>query len=220
MALTRKFLTALGIEADKIEEIITAHTETVDALKEQANSSKAEFNELKKSFDSTDNELKEANKKLKAFESGNWEQKYNDLKAESDDVTQKYNDLKSEYDGYKSDMEAKETKNAKVSAYKKLLKEAGVSDKRIDSVIKVSNVDDISLDDDGNVKDADKIIESVKTEWSDFISTTSAKGADTAKPPANNGGSTITKDEIMAIKDRSERQKAIAENPKLFGIVE
>ena len=33
MALTRKFLTALGIEADKVDEIINAHAETVDALK-------------------------------------------------------------------------------------------------------------------------------------------------------------------------------------------
>ena len=31
MALTRKFLAALGIEADKIDEIINAHSETVDA---------------------------------------------------------------------------------------------------------------------------------------------------------------------------------------------
>lgn len=33
MALTRKFLAAMGIEADKIDSIIDAHTETVDALK-------------------------------------------------------------------------------------------------------------------------------------------------------------------------------------------
>ena len=32
MALTRKFLTAMGIEDDKIDEIITAHSETVNAL--------------------------------------------------------------------------------------------------------------------------------------------------------------------------------------------
>ena len=35
MALTRKFLKALGIEEDKIEEIITAHGETVAALKDE-----------------------------------------------------------------------------------------------------------------------------------------------------------------------------------------
>ena len=35
MALKRNFLSALGIEADKIDEIINAHAETVDALKEE-----------------------------------------------------------------------------------------------------------------------------------------------------------------------------------------
>ena len=33
MALTRKMLKAMGIEEDKIEQIIEAHSETVDSLK-------------------------------------------------------------------------------------------------------------------------------------------------------------------------------------------
>ena len=41
MALTRKFLSALGIEADKIDEIINAHSETVDALKEERDNFKS-----------------------------------------------------------------------------------------------------------------------------------------------------------------------------------
>jgi hypothetical protein len=216
MALTRKFLAAFGIEADKIEEIITAHTETVNALKEQINENKIDANELKTLKDNLkakEDELKEANKKIKAFEESAWEEKANEWE-------QKYNDLKTEYDGYKTDIETQELKNTKVNAYKKLLKEAGVSEKRIDSVIKVSDIESISIDKDGNIKDADKLIESVKEEWSDFITATSQQGANTATPPANNGGSTRTKEEIMAIKDRAERQKAIAENPSLFGITE
>ena len=35
MSLTRKMLKAMGIEDEKIDQIIEAHTETVDALKEQ-----------------------------------------------------------------------------------------------------------------------------------------------------------------------------------------
>ena len=35
MALTRKFLSALGIEEAKIDEIISAHVDTVNVLKEQ-----------------------------------------------------------------------------------------------------------------------------------------------------------------------------------------
>ena len=35
MALTRKFLSALGIESDKVDEIISAHTETTMAKEGQ-----------------------------------------------------------------------------------------------------------------------------------------------------------------------------------------
>ena len=35
MALTRKFLQAMSIDEEKIDEIISAHSETVTALKEQ-----------------------------------------------------------------------------------------------------------------------------------------------------------------------------------------
>ena len=46
MALTRKLLSALGIEADKIEQIIDAHTETVEALKKERDEFKAKAADL------------------------------------------------------------------------------------------------------------------------------------------------------------------------------
>lgn len=35
-------------------------------------------------------------------------------------------------------------------------------------------------------------------------------------PKANNGGTTVTRKQILAVKDRAERQRLIAENPQLF----
>ena len=99
------------------------------------------------------------------------------------------------------------------------MKAAGISEKRIDAVLKVSNIDSIELDKDGKIKDADKHTENIKTEWADFIPTTTVVGARTANPPANNGkGTGKTKEEIMAIKDPAVRQKEISENLELFGI--
>ena len=46
MALTRKLLSALGIEADKVEQIIEAHTETVDGLKQQIAQYKSDAEKL------------------------------------------------------------------------------------------------------------------------------------------------------------------------------
>lgn len=179
MALTRKMLSAMDIPAEKIDEIINAHTETVNALKDDRDKAQKEIDDLKGSvgdIDSLKKELEKANAELEKIKSGDWEKKYSDLK--------------SEYSTFKADTEAKATKAKKESAYKQLLMDAGVSLKRIDSVIKVSGskIDEIAFDDDGKVKDSEKVIDSVKEEWADFISEKHERGADVSKPPANNGG--------------------------------
>lgn len=128
----------------------------------------------------------------------------------------KYDALKDDFEAYKKDVSAKESKATRESAYKKLLKEAGVSEKRIDAVLKVSDVDSLEMEDDGSFKDSDKILENIKEEWSDFITTTETRGAKTATPPKSTNVK-MTKEEIMKIEDDGERQKAIAENHELFG---
>lgn len=170
MALSRKMLTALGIEADKIDEIISAHSETVSAIKDERDALKADAEKLK----TVEEQLKSATAELEKFKSGDWEKKYTDLK--------------SEYDKYKADVTTKETTANKTAAYKKLLKDAGVSEKRFDVILKVTNLNDIELDADGAIKDAEKLTEGIKSEWSDFITTDGKQGASTPTPPANNGG--------------------------------
>lgn len=130
----------------------------------------------------------------------------------------KYDALKQDFDDYKNDISAKETKASREKAYTELLKSAGVSEKRIATILKVTDVDSLEMGEDGKFKDADKLTEDIKNEWAEFITTTETKGAETSTPPKNNGGSSMTKDEIMAIKDAGERQKAIADNHELFGI--
>ncbi len=128
----------------------------------------------------------------------------------------KYDALKEDFETYKNDIAAKETKAIREDAYTELLKKAGISEKRLKSVLKVSDIDNLEMV-DGKFKDENSIVEGIKAEWADFITTTETHGASTSTPPANNGGGTLTKDEILAIKDTSERQKAIAENHELFG---
>lgn len=202
MALTRKFLKAMGIEEDKIEQIIEAHTETTNALKEERDGYKADADKLA-------DVQKELDKAKKAAKDDGEETV---LKSE-------YDALKTEYDKYKGEITAEKERNAKETAYRELLKAAGVSEKRISAVVKVTDIDGIELDKDGKIKDADKRTESVKTEWADFIETTTTKGANTANPPANNGkGNGKTKEEIMAIKDGTVRRQEMAANPHLFGL--
>lgn len=198
MSLTRKFLTALGIEAEKIDEIINAHTETVDGLKATIAEYKADAEKLP-GVQKELNDLKEANGK--------------------DPYKVKYDAIKEDFENYKKDIAAKETKATKSNAYRALLKEAGVSEKRIDAILKVSDVDSIELDEKGAIKDSASLKKSIVDEWADFIEKSDVKGANVANPPTGNGGGTKkTKEEIYAIKDPAERQQAILDNRELFGI--
>ena len=194
MSLTRKMLKGMSLTDEQIDTIIEAHTETTDALKEERDRYKAEAG------------------KLPAIQ-----QELDDLKSKGDDgFEKKYNDLKAEYDRYKQEQADRANKAAVESAYKALLKEAGVSDKRIASILRVTDLSGAKLDKDGKLKDSDKMVESIKAEWSDFIQTSGVKGADTKTPPKNSGGN-LTKEDILKIKDAGERQQAIAENLELFG---
>ena len=130
----------------------------------------------------------------------------------------KYQALKDDFDAYKTEQVSKETRTAKEKAYRALLQEAGVSEKRLESVLKVSDVDSVELDEKGAIKGADKLAESIKSEWADFITTTQTRGANTSNPPANNSGA-MTKADIYKKDDHgryvlsaAERQQALIEN--------
>lgn len=118
---------------------------------------------------------------------------------------------------YKTQQTAKESRAAKESKFREQLKAAGVLEKYFDRIVRLSgeDIDKMELDSKGNVKNADKLAESLKTDWSDYVGSTSTKGAPVDNPPAN-AGSKMTKDQIFAIKDAGERQAAIAANADLF----
>lgn len=198
MALSRKFLSALGIDADKIDEIINAHTDTVNALKEERDS----FKEKAEKVDSLEKDLEDAKKQIEGFN-------------KEDSYKVKYEALKTDFDDYKKGIEAEKTKGEKAKAYKELLKEIGISEKHIESVSRLAELDKINLDKDGKIEGIDDLKKSLTDEWSDFIVKKGSKGADVADPPAN-GGTKKTKEEILAIKDTAERQKAMYENKELF----
>jgi hypothetical protein len=203
MGFTRKFLSAMGIEAEKVDEIINAHIEVVDGLKEERDNYKKDAEKLV----DVEKELTKAKEKIAKNGDG-------ETVAKED-----YDKLKKEYEDYKADITAKNTRTEKENAFRELLKSVGVSEKRLNAIIKVSDIDGLELDKDGKIKDADKHTETVKTEWADFIETTIKKGADTANPPANNGkGTGKTKEEILAIKDGAVRRQEMLNNPHLFGL--
>ena len=202
MALTRKMLKAMGIEEEKIDQIIEAHTETVDALKEKADANA----EAAKKFDDVQKELDKAKKDLE--------------NAEKDGFKKKYEDSKKELDDLKNEIAGKELREKKVKAFREILKDAGLSEKGVEKAVKYAEWDKIELDEKDAIKDSANHIKAAKEEWAEYVVTTQQKGANPATPPAHNAnnGTTKTKEEILAIKDGAERRRYMAENPELFGI--
>lgn len=191
----------MGIEEEKIDEIIAMHSETVDGLKTEISKYKADAATLP----DIQKQLEKAQADLEAGKKDSWKVKYEAIKEE--------------FEGYKTEQTKKESHAAKEKAYRALLQEAGVSEKRLESVLKVSDVDSVELDENGSIKGADKLTESIKSEWADFITTTETRGAQTSNPPANNNSGAMTKADIYKKDDHgryvmsaAERQKALLEN--------
>ena len=167
MALTRKFLEALGIEQAKIDEIISAHTEVTDSLKADRDS----YKEKAEKYDQTKTELDKAKSELD--------------KVSKDEYKTKYESLQTEFNKYKTDVAEKEVKGKKEEAYKKMLKEIGVNEKSIDAILKVKDLNTIKLDDKGEIVDVDTLKESEKKDWEGFIIKSEMEGQDPSTPPDN-----------------------------------
>lgn len=122
---------------------------------------------------------------------------------------------------YKAQQSAKDTRTAKVAEYKQLLKDNGVYEKYFDRVVKMTaaDVDALELDENGKAKNAKKFMDSQKDVWGNFVFETKTEGAKVDTPPTNTG-SKMTKEQIINIKDATERQAAIAANPEAFGLAE
>ena len=101
--------------------------------------------------------------------------------ADEDSYRAKYEALSKELES----MKAAQARQQKEDAYRALLKQAGVSEKRIATVVKASaaEIDALELDGSGGAVGADQLMDSIKSEWADFIPVTRTEGAPTPHPP-------------------------------------
>lgn len=191
MALTRKMLEAMGIEEKVIEQIIEAHAETVDALKKQRDEAQADAGKVK-----------DLQKKLDDAQAA--------LDAAADDgFKAKFEKEHSDFEEFKAQVEHERSEAEKGNLFRALLREAGVDEKRIDSIVRVTDLDGITVK-DGVIDGADKVTEGIKTEWADFIKTSGQHGAHVDNPPA--GGGDMTKEAFDAL-PLSKRMEYANEHP-------
>lgn len=184
LALTRKFLEGMGIEDKQVESIIEAHSETVTALKAERDKAREDA----KTVPDLQRQLEEA--KAASGDDGEWEQKYND-------EHQAFEDFKAQVATEKADAE-------KAQAYRGMLMSAGIDPKRIDAIMRVTDLSGVEME-DGKLKDAGKLEESAREEWADFVIKEKTLGSKPATPPKHGnvpeGASEIAK---QVIRERQE----------------
>lgn len=196
----KAILSENGMPLENLEtaasEICGRHKTEIDSVKEERDGYKQETETLA----DLKNQLKEAQEKITAYE--------------KDDYKTKYESEKAEHEKLKADVAGKETLAKKESALRNELKNKKYSDDAAKLILsKGGYTDKIELDKDGKAKNLDSIFESINSDFSMFTPRETAKTSAIENPPINAGGKkTMTKAEIMAIKDSSERQKAIKES--------
>lgn len=194
MTLTRKMLKAMGIEEEKIDQIIEAHAETVDGLKEKLKTAEADGEKLK-----------------------GVQKELDDLKANGD-YKDRYEAEHKAFEDYKNAQAQKETQAAKEKAARAYFEAKGITGANLDIAMRGAKDEISGLELDGDkIKDAKALSDLVSGTYAGLIVTKTTQGAATATPPANTGGTLKSRAEIYARDehgrfklDAMQRQEALA----------
>ena len=128
MALTRKLLKGMGLTNEQKETIIEAHTDTVDGLKEQVKTYKADAEKLP-----------------------NVQKELDDLKAAGDGgYKEQYEKEHKAFEDYKADVDAKETRAAKEKAVTEYLKSKNVQEGNLKLAMRSLNAEIEAAELDGD----------------------------------------------------------------------
>lgn len=185
LSLTRKFLEGMGIDEKQVESIIEAHSETVNGLKADRDKYKEQAGKVA--------DLQKQLEEAQAASNGDeWEEKFN---AEHQ-----------AFEDFKAQIQTERAEAEKAQAYRGMLMAAGIDPKRIDTIMRVTDLSEVEME-DGKLKDAGKLEESAKQEWADFVLKQFTKGSDPATPPTPAKGLPEGADPEVAkrMQERNER---------------
>ena len=163
MALTRRYLKALGIDEDKIEEIISAHVESVNALKADAEQAKQGANDLAAITKERD-ELK---------------QRVATLEQASGDAAK----VQAAFDAYKNEIETEKANAGKKSLVRKALEDAGANPAAIDLLLNTVDLGKVELNGEA-LKDASAVVNPIKEANGGLFGTVENQGTKPITPPS------------------------------------
>ena len=175
MALTRKLLKGMGLTDEQVDTIIEAHTDTVDGLKEQVKTYKADAEKLP-----------------------NVQKELDDLKAAGDGgFKEKFEKEHSDFENFKKTIQEKETKAAKESAAKAFFESKGITGNSLEIAMRGSSAEIAALDLDGEkIKDSSALDALVNGTFKALVSTTTTKGANIPNPPVTTTNKAYSADDI------------------------
>ena len=213
MAFTRKFLTALGIETDKVDEIMSAHVEVTDALKAQINDSKDEADKLTKvqaELDKLKSSQKDMAEKLSAAE------------KERDEIKGKYDTATADLEKIKTENAERETTERSKRALGDYLKEQKYSANAIRLITNKSDFHkSVKFDEDGKPTNLSDVLTSIQADedFSGFTPKVTTEKHTPDTPPANTGGKkAVTWEDVDKIANKSERLAVMVQHKDELGI--
>ena len=165
MAFSRSFLKSIGLTDEQISSVMEEHSSIVDALKKERDAYKSDADKLP-----------EMRRELETLKGG-------------EDFRAKYEKEHQDFETYKADV-AKNAQLEKVkAAYRKLLVDEKINEKRLDGIIRLTDFEKIRLDKDGNLADLKTLKENIGKEWGEYKVTTTERDHKPETPPEKDNGS-------------------------------
>lgn len=165
-AKVREILSTAGVDSEHmgaaVDAIIDGNVASVEALREEVAKWKTEAEKLA----GVQKELDD----LRASTDSEWKQKY-DTEHEA-------------FEAFKRQTAEQRAQAEKVELYRELLRSENVADRRIDSILRVTDFSQMVVK-DGKLDNADALREGIRTEWADFIMSPKTHGTPVETPPAS-----------------------------------
>ena len=157
------------------EELCGRHKADIDSIKEERD----QYKENAEKLPTIEKDLADAKKALEKAEKDR-----DEYKTKAEDADGKYKKLETEN-------AERESRAKKEKAFSEWLKNEGYTTKGASKIAKYGGfIDKLELDDDGNIKDADKLSKSVSDEWSEYKGKDITEGTSVATPPEGKQTST------------------------------
>ena len=191
--MKREFLRGLGIEEEAIKKILDEHHEDLEKYRTKAESAET----LQAQLDTANEEIANRDKQISNLQ---------ESAKGNEQLTKELEDIKADNEGYKEKLAKVQLDNAvKLAVAKDAVNP--------EHVLKLMGTDDLSLNEQGEVVGLDDKLKDFRVNNAHLFAKQVKTGT---TPQTGDNPNMLTRDEILAISDPTERYEKINENIHLF----